>query len=190
MRPRHLVILLLLACCSSSPLPPATPSYLVVPDAYALMGSVDRQDPGYLLAWLAKAGPRPWLVIDSPGGDLEPSLAIAAAVARRGDVRCLVRGMAASGAFAVLQSCAHRAMTAASTLMTHEPSWSLDGSFDRYEMRRDLADLEQAADRWNQLCARRLLVTTAEYLERVRGRSWQMTAEEALRVGAVDEVVP
>lgn len=142
-----------------------------------------------ILEYLTK-NKSPVLVINSPGGEMDASIMIADAIKAKGGVRCFVSGLAASGAFAILQACSFRAMSKDSLLGSHEPSMAVNTPFDRFESRAITERLEASTKAWNDRCRARLKVSQAEYEARVKQSKWNMDASEALRVGAVDIVTP
>lgn len=158
-----------------------------LPDSFILWGTITEHSATYVLGWLQTAK-KPVLYIDSTGGHLYASMAIAQAIRARGDVKCVVRGLAASGAFAVLQACQERYMTNASKLSTHEPRIGTE-PVERVGLTLILGRLEAMAEMWNMTCRQRLKLTAAEYRAKVYGRDWTMEAAEALKVGAVDRVI-
>jgi len=156
-------------------------------DTFYMVGEITSDSAGYLLDWL-KTAKEPRIIIDSRGGSMEPSVALAGAIGARGDVRCLVRGMAASGAFAALQACRWREMEQGAWLMTHEPRAFVPGAMDRVRARRFWEALEALSAEWNALCRGRLRMTAADYESKVMGKDWIIGPGEALRVGAIDRV--
>lgn len=156
-------------------------------DDYMLVGDIGEDEVVFFAVWLAKAQ-NPRILIHSGGGQMDASLAIMTMVRQHGHVRCEVRGFAASGAFGVLQACEHRAMAATSRLMTHEPR-RMAGIVDRYDAADILRQFDYRTPLWNGLMRAKLKVTKEQYEENVKRKDWNMDAKEALRVGAVDEVL-
>lgn len=157
------------------------------PSEFFLWGPVNTVSAGYVIKWVKEAS-KPVLFIDSPGGELGAALQVADAIRARGGVRCVVRGAAASGAFAILQACAVRVMVRGSKIATHEPRIGVD-PLDRVAMTVVLRHLEATAEAWNAICRQRLKMTAEEYRAKVFGKDWVMEWAEALKVGAVDQVV-
>ncbi len=172
----------------SVPQPEIPKEWTTAPKVFYLSGPLNTEQAVYVTDWLQSVGPHPVILINSLGGDLEASVKIASAISAKGDVTCVVRGRAASGAFAVLQACVYRVMTMSSTLGTHEPSRMLSGLFNRQDLLKGLTELIGMAEAWNAICRRKLKLLPDEYTARVYGRDWNMTAAEALEVGAVDRV--
>jgi ATP-dependent protease ClpP protease subunit len=156
-------------------------------DDYMLVGDIGEDEVVFFAVWLAKAN-NPRILIHSGGGIMDAGLAIMTMVKQHGRVRCEVRGFAGSGAFGVLQTCAHRAMASSSRLMTHEPR-RFAGAVDRYGAADILRQFDYSTPLWNGLMRARLKVTREEYESKVRRQDWTMDAKEALRVGAVDEIL-
>lgn len=124
--------------------------------------------------------------IDSPGGDLDASEKIFRAIKEsHRKVVCVVDHLGASGAFLVLQGCDVRVMTKAAMLMVHDSYYTEPAPGDPdgkalEALNRILADV------W---CAR-LKVGVGRCYSQYRGHDWWMSADDALEVGAVDQVVP
>jgi ATP-dependent protease ClpP protease subunit len=158
-------------------------------DDYTLSGPISQGEEIFFQAWL-KTAKNPRVLIHSPGGSMGTSLAMMDAITAHGSVRCEVRGVAASGAFGVLQACKWRAVVSSGRLMTHEPSVIVPMPIDREFARMLCPDIESKSDQWNRRMGARLKVSPEEYDRRVLGQDWNLTAKEALAVGAVDEILP
>jgi ATP-dependent protease ClpP protease subunit len=156
-----------------------------LPDTFYLWGPISDQTAPYVLGWLKQAR-EPIIYINSPGGELQASLQIAEAVKAKGRVRCVVTGLAASGAFAVFQSCASRSMVKGAKLATHEPRIATREPIERTSMAIIMLSLELTTEQWNAFCSQKLRLTAKEYESRVKGRDWVMEWQEALKVGATD----
>jgi ATP-dependent protease ClpP protease subunit len=104
---------------------------------------------------------------------------------------CTVDGTAASMAFSVLQSCTYRYMTGRSTLMTHqEKVGSKAGHMMTEGQLQDAANMVHADNIAAAAhCVHRMKITMQEFLDKVNNREWWITAAEALKVGAVDQIV-
>lgn len=188
--PLALLTSLVLACSPSCGTvePKREVTVLAVPGAFPILGELSEQLAQQVIPWLGHVKD-PVLVLDSPGGSVQPALEIAWAVRLHGNVRCIVVGMAASGAFGILQQCKVRLMTSDAKLGTHEVKVVWNGPIDRYEARGASRALERAAEAWNTLSCWRLKITLEEYVERVRGRDWTLDAQEAIAVGAADGIL-
>jgi ATP-dependent protease ClpP protease subunit len=158
------------------------------PETFYLWGPISEQTAPYVLGWL-KHAQKPILYINSPGGELQAALQIADAIKAKKNVRCVVTGLAASGAFAVFQACASRTMVKGAKLATHEPRVGTRDPVERTAMAIILLTLELTTEQWNAYCRQRLKVTPKEYESRVKGRDWVMEWQEALKVGATDYVL-
>lgn len=165
---------------------PCRPTY----SRFYLTGMIGDEAAEALKDFLSTAK-NPEIVINSNGGFMDASIEIASTLAKRHDVRCVVKGNAKSGAFAALQSCKVRLMTKGSVLGTHEPRFqAVGGSLERVETALLLMRLEASTKLWNALCGWRLKITAAEYEAKVKGHDWTLDSAEALKVGAVDGVMP
>lgn len=159
------------------------------PGSFYLWGDIRAENALYVLEYLRETKD-PIVYINSSGGEIQASLIIAGAITQKGNVRCIVKDLAASGAFAVLQACQVRQMKAGSSLVTHEPRTSIPVPVERITMKAIVTALEEKARFWNDICRRRLRITAADYEQKVKGKDWRMDSSEALRVGAVDSVIP
>lgn len=136
--------------------------------------------------------------IDSPGGDSLPALSIYNGLRGSGlRSTCTVRGMAASGAFLVLQGCSVRLAVPDAQLITHrayaEVSPPPPGVPLRItpEMARKLTDsLETLSSAIDTLICRAMKMDSKAYMAKVaNGQTWEMTAVEALGARALDRVL-
>lgn len=129
--------------------------------------------------------------IDSPGGSVYAGQALAKVMETSPlEIICRVDGMAASMAFAILQSCDTRLMTDRSTLMAHEPSLRLSGPATKNTLKQYYEELVVLGEALGRHMSRRLNITHEEFMRRIDGKDWFMDAKTALEVGAVDGVVP
>lgn len=129
------------------------------------------------------------LVINSPGG----SVSAGEKMTRDMDdspipVFCIVDGEADSMAFYILQSCKLRIMLKRSRLMAHEPSNGAGVSGNRFEFQSYVDYYRTLALAMAEHESQRLRISKEEFLKRTENREWWMGWEEALTVGAVDEV--
>ena len=163
---------------------------------YRLAGVIDEdtaKESIEFLAAAAKSHARAAIIeINSPGGRVDEGFEIARAIETAPmAVVCVADGEAASMAFYILQSCDVRIMTRRSRLMTHEPVAVLAGSYTSNELKGMAEEMEAAAKAFAEHCRRRLTTSEGEYHKRTMGGSaWHMAWEEALRIHAVDQVVP
>lgn len=158
-----------------------------LPQTFYLYGPVTAYTEPYVMEWL-RVTASPVMIISSPGGDKAASERIADAVKAKGNVRCVVHRMAASGAFGILQSCAVREIEAGAFLVTHEPSGVPMEPMDRVAAAQFLREIEGSAQKWNDRCRARMKLTAADYESRVKGRDFEMNSSEALLYGAVDKI--
>jgi ATP-dependent protease ClpP protease subunit len=132
------------------------------------------------------------LEIHSDGGDVNSGVMIAKLVEKsRMPVYCVVDGDAVSMGYYILQSCAARSMTRRSRLMAHNPEWSGEVELNTGVSIQNWVDrLRVTSEALLWQLARRTRVSLDEWRRRLENeREWWMTAEEALKVGAVDSLV-
>jgi ATP-dependent protease ClpP protease subunit len=127
------------------------------------------------------------LVIDSPGGLLGAAREISRIIESHPQrLVCLVDGLAASGAYYLLQSCQMRLMTHRSNLMLHE-AFSASNVDSATENDREALRAINLAMSYQQ--CHRLKMKLDDCRARYSGREWWLTADKALEAGAVDGVV-
>lgn len=131
--------------------------------------------------------------ITSPGGDVFAGMAMGDAMEQAADsgvqLVCVADRFAASMGFVLLQNrgCAVRVMTKRTVLLAHGPSAQAAGTSQAIASQAAfLAALEKAMA---EEAAARLLISVEEYLAKTDNKDWSFTWQEALDVGAVDEVV-
>lgn len=146
------------------------------------------------LLTMAPPGAAITVVFDSPGGSVGDGMVFAEALhkaqARGVRVTCFIPpgGMAASMAAYLFEQCDRRVMHRRATLLFHSVSVGIlpGGTVDDVERAaralRDVNDLLAVG------ILARLRISRAEYAEKVRG-DWWLGWEEAVEVGATDEVV-
>lgn len=129
--------------------------------------------------------------IDSPGGLLHESRALARAIEMSPvPVICVVDGLAASGAYYLLQSCPVRLMTTRSALMVHEAYRGGPPTIPELEDEKEKVALRAVNEAMVVQQCGRLSITAAECVERYRGREWWMLPDDAVQMGAVEAIVP
>ena len=175
--------------------PASVSSPLALVPRHVLRGTVAPDTAAAAVQFVESAGERRKAIIleiDSPGGLVSSGLLVSRAIEESpAVVVCIVDGSAGSMAFYILQSCDIRLMTKRGRLMTHEPALHLDEDYYSLSELRDLADQQYVSDEsFAAHCRARLNVTPEEYRRHVERRLWVMDWREALRVGAVDQVVP
>lgn len=130
-----------------------------------------------------------YVLLYSPGGELEPVLKTAAALSRLKNVHAVVL-KAASGAAAISQILpGKRYMVAHGELLFHKVRISGSGilTLDTIqELYINMAESERHFARW---CYSRLKITPGRYNKNVTNRDWALDANEAIKVGAIDEIV-
>ncbi len=131
------------------------------------------------------------LPINSGGGSVQAGWELIKAIeTSKAPVVCVVESMAASMAFATLQSCSERIVTRKSSLMAHQLSMSgeMRGQPEKWaNVVRMMHAMEVALD-WQ--CAHRLKISLEEYKKLIdSGRELWLTAEEAVAMGAADRII-
>jgi ATP-dependent protease ClpP protease subunit len=133
------------------------------------------------------------LEINSTGGQVAEGLEMAKALERSPvKVHCVVDGDAMSMAFFILQACHTRSMTIRSRLMTHQPAIKGPVSGcegDQYHWRSCADGLKTMTDGWVWFSAKRMKMSRSAFLRRIAGQDWYMSASQALRFHAVDQLV-
>jgi ATP-dependent protease ClpP protease subunit len=157
---------------------------------FYLVGTIVEDSPRYLKEFFEEipAEIPVDIVINSPGGSMNASIEIGNMIAKRKNVTCRVRRLAASGAFFALQSCAVRIIRPESMLLTHEPRTFILEPVQRDGLAQLWISMNKDSETWNALCSRRLKLTPAQYTEKVRGKDWAIEAKEAIAVGAADRI--
>jgi ATP-dependent protease ClpP protease subunit len=135
-----------------------------------------------------------YLVVElkTPGGNVQEGMRMAEAIEHSHlPVYCVADQWVASMGFYILQACAHRMMVRDGALLVHEPYKKVLFGVNRFGLKAAVADLDPLAEKMLDYEARRLTVPRAQLAARLAGpdAEWRMTADEALRVGAVDEVI-
>jgi ATP-dependent protease ClpP protease subunit len=131
--------------------------------------------------------------INSPGGIVDDGYVIIHAMEASDKAgiksNCTVDGTGASMAFAILQSCTYRYMTSRSELMAHQEKLNIKEHVGENDLANALAMIHADNIAIAHQCSHRMNITFAEYLDKVNNHDWWITADEALRVGAVDQIV-
>jgi ATP-dependent protease ClpP protease subunit len=164
----------------------------------SLYGPITSKSVTPVVAVLAIAETSVDIDISSSGGSIPAAEAVIRAMndadARGVQVVCIVNREAASAAFVVLQGCPVRVARKGAWLMMHRLYYGHleKGQFVRDEpkdedARRVLAQAEAEVARF---ISARLGITVDEYEARVADADWTMSASEALKFHAVDQVVP
>jgi ATP-dependent Clp protease protease subunit len=129
------------------------------------------------------------LVINSGGGSVDAGMKIVRDMEDSPvPVYCVVDGEAASMAFYILQSCKVRIMLRRSRLMAHEPYASTGVSGNRFEFASYADYFRVLALSMAEHESHRLRISLEEFLKRTENKDWWMAWEDAVKVGAVDEV--
>jgi ATP-dependent Clp protease protease subunit len=140
-------------------------------------------------AFTTKA-PQLVLRIDSHGGEVGTGLAfvdLMRLTEERTRVVCVVDGIAASMGAYISQACTWRVITKGSALMFHSVSGEVAGN--RWELARTAQAMRDLDHRLSIFESARMNISLEEFEARIADRNWWLSPEEALEVGAVDEVV-
>jgi ATP-dependent protease ClpP protease subunit len=176
----------------------ATFARLVVADTFHIHGLITKETSTAYQKFLANAIknklPQVNIYINSTGGVYEEALNMMIAThdayyQNNLTSRCEVTKLAASGAFGLLQSCTIRVMHSTATLITHEPRLYIKGVHTYKDLQAALKYIEQSRFIWNGLCRARLSIKREDYESRVDGKDWRMSADDAIKVNAVDIVI-
>jgi ATP-dependent Clp protease protease subunit len=162
---------------------------------YRFSDEVNERSTGKAIKWIAaanKAGANELLIeINTPGGSVPDGFELAKAIEdSEAPVTCIVDGEAASMGFYITQSCQKRVMTKRSSLMAHEPA--IGGNFyGTPNQWQAIANwLAASREALAEHCQHRLKISMAEYRKRTDGGlMWWINYKEAVKVGAVDEIV-
>lgn len=135
--------------------------------------------------------PRPIEVqINSPGGDIFSGLALVDFIKdlrRRGhEVTAVCYGMAASMGGVILQAAEHRVMGENAFLLLHEGSLLAFGDFAHVE--DEVALMKKLHERILALFAERSNLSRREIERKWKRKDWWLNADEAVKLGFVDEV--
>ncbi len=160
------------------------------------LGDIDDDSVAIVIAELKEANAlhpkKIVLPINSGGGSVPAGWELIKAIeASKAPVTCVVDGgMAASMAFATLQSCQERIVTHRASLMAHQMSLGgeMRGQPERWaNVLRMMRAMEAALD-WQ--CAHRLKITLDEYKRLIdSGKELWLTGDEAVAMGAADRIV-
>lgn len=141
-----------------------------------------------LIEALTKIGDRDVTMhINSPGGDVFESLAMAAAIsAHKGKVTAVVEGMAASAATRLALAASEVHMTDGSLFMVHN-SWTMAWG-NKEELRKTADLLDKVDDGIVGDYARKTGATADQVRQWMNDETW-FTASEAKEAGFVDQVL-
>lgn len=161
---------------------------------YRFSDEVNEQTSKAAVAWLNKAndaGADEILIeFNTPGGSIPDGFELARAIEdSKAPVSCVVDGNGESMGFYLLQSCNTRYMTKRSKLMAHEPSLSggMSGQPNRWQAIADMMKAEN--ENMIEHCSHRLKISREQYVAKTEGgRMWFLLWQEALKVGAIDEI--
>lgn len=132
------------------------------------------------------------VIISSGGGELGAGLEMAKLIERfPATVVCVVDGVVASEALAVLQSCDVRQMTARSVLMGHRVSAKIDAHMGEDDLRNAANDLHVSSLAMANATCAKAKMTPAEFMVKTEGgKELHLDAPESLKDGFVDAIIP
>lgn len=133
------------------------------------------------------------VVLDSNGGSLQAAMEMGQSIrASRIPVTCVVEHLAASGAFIALQSCPVRTIVEDARVLIHEAyvTWPAGSSSIWNDAARQLYHESLNKTVAEVQCKRLVFATPEDCHNRYRYGDWVLNSAEALKVGAVDKVVP
>ena len=127
--------------------------------------------------------------VNSPGGLLQPALAIADVFDRcRATIRTIGMGTVESAASYVVMagSRGHRFVSRYASIMIHEFTWSNSGSYTEMQGRK--REVENTQKRQLAFVAERTGATPAQVRRILRHEETWLTPEEAIELGVVDGI--
>jgi ATP-dependent protease ClpP protease subunit len=125
------------------------------------------------------------LLMNSPGGNLWDGLAIAAMNEARGNVTCIVLGVAASAASVIAVKCSKTIMAPSSTMMIHNAQSIAQGN--QFEMKQAMECLATHDEVLANLYAAKSGKPAATFAAAMKATTWY-TAEQAKAAGLCDEI--
>jgi ATP-dependent Clp protease protease subunit len=183
-------------------MPPPPPPKVTCPPigrcvpVYVFEDEVNDESSEQARAWLKaanEAGAKEILfVIDTPGGNVEAGIELIKDMEKSTvPISCVVDHKAFSMGFAILQGgCSRRLILKRSRLMAHQVGATGMLAGHSVVFRNAGADLESEDKAMAEICSAKLKITRAEYEARIAGgKELWLAWEEALSIGAVDEVV-
>jgi ATP-dependent protease ClpP protease subunit len=137
----------------------------------------------------AKWGHKVYVLILSPGGQVFSLKPLVKQLRGVRNVEVIVI-RAASMAAALVQSLPYKRLIIADGLiMFHEVAMVSDEYLTEPRLEELLADLRVMNANMALICAKHLNISLEQYRTNIRGKDWELTAPDALQVGAVDEIV-
>jgi ATP-dependent Clp protease protease subunit len=130
------------------------------------------------------------LVLNSQGGDVYQGFGLVDCIElSKTPVHVTVLGQAMSMALPILLSGHHRSMSQRSTLMYHEISWETGREKLGYH-KQEAKEGDRLQRMYDEIVVSKTSVTEKKLKEvRDRNQEWYITAEEALKLGFVDEIL-
>lgn len=131
--------------------------------------------------------------IDSPGGSVENGYKMIHTLekAQKAGIvsNCTVDTSAYSMAAALLQSCTHRYMTARASIMFHAIQIRSEARMSQQELENLAAMVKVDNEALAAQCSHRMSISKSEYLFKTDNKEWFLGADEAVKIGAVDQIV-
>lgn len=130
-----------------------------------------------------------YLVLYSPGGQLDP-LKLAVPFLQKMKNVNTITVMAASGAAAISQIApGRRYAVKRAEILFHKVRIYPNRPFTIDDANQFIKNMTGLDSYFNKLCSARLKITPTEYVVKVTGDDWVLNANEAVKVGAIDEVI-
>jgi ATP-dependent protease ClpP protease subunit len=128
--------------------------------------------------------------LNSRGGSVVKGFKIAETMtSSKKNFICVVDKHVGSMGFFIFEMCDVRVMTESATLMTHEPKIELKGSQDRFALLGQAKVLEEMSETMAKILSKRMNISIDIYQMFTLHRDWNMDAETAKIMEAVDEVI-
>jgi ATP-dependent Clp protease protease subunit len=128
-----------------------------------------------------------YIVINSPGGSVAAGLRITSAMdATKPDIDCVVDEGAYSMAAIIFEHCTKRYIQKDSDLLFHQMSLQVEGPLANVSS--EILHFQNENDQFEIEVSQKLKMSATEYRKHAHDE-WWLTADEAVKSGAADEVV-
>ena len=157
-----------------------------------LDGEVNEDTVGPLIAKMkeldAAGQPEIWLRLNSGGGSVSAGLDLMTEIeSLKARTTCVADWRSMSMAFSILESCQTRLAVPQALMMMHAPSTEVSGNENK--VRQDLEVLQALRSIMVSKLAKRIKLSREEIEHHMDTHAYYITADEALRIGAIDKVV-
>lgn len=134
-------------------------------------------------------GQKVYLVIYSPGGMIDGGDLFSTAFSALNNVEIVI--IRAWSMAAAVSQCPKikRLIHKNGTLMFHECYRPVSGLFTAADLELMYKAAKEGSDNFNKLCRSRMKLTEKQYADHIRGTDWWLSAEDAVTVGAAEEIV-